>query len=108
MTTGRSKTSDRPPPTSEIPWSGIVVFSVIGGIVLIGILSAAIAGATPKGILTNLGFYVSIAIVFAPTTQLLRLALDAAEALVRIRHLSTQNNCPIPRQFPSSRRPACR
>ena len=65
MTTGRSKISDRPPPTSEIPWSGIVVFSVIGGIVLIGILSAAIAGATPKGILTNLGFYVSIAIVFA-------------------------------------------
>src|SRR6266571_4917592 len=57
--------SDRQPPTSEIPWSGIVVFSVIGGIVLIGILSAAIAGATPKGILTNLGFYVSIAIVFA-------------------------------------------
>ena len=65
MTTGRSKMSDRQPPTSEIPWSGIVVFSVIGGIVLIGILSAAIAGATPKGILTNLGFYVSIAIVFA-------------------------------------------
>src|SRR6266704_1021567 len=57
--------SDRQPPTSEIPWSGIVVFSVIGGIVLIGILSAAIAGATPKGILTNLGFYVSIAIIFA-------------------------------------------
>ena len=51
--------------TRPIPWSEIVVFSAIAGIVLVGVLSAAVAGATPKGILTNLGFYVSLAIIFA-------------------------------------------
>src|SRR6266480_2556672 len=47
------------------PLSEFIVFSLIGGIVVIGILSAVIAGATPKGILTNLGFYVSVAIIFS-------------------------------------------
>src|SRR5256885_1537036 len=47
------------------PLSEFIVFSLIGGIVVIGIISAVIAGATPKGILTNLGFYVSVAIIFS-------------------------------------------
>jgi branched-chain amino acid transport system permease protein len=55
----------RAPLTNELPWSEVIVFGAIGGIVLVGVLSAAVAGATPKGMLTNLGFYVSIAIVFA-------------------------------------------
>src|SRR5947207_16017237 len=47
------------------PLNEFIVFSLIGGIVVIGIISAVIAGATPKGILTNLGFYVSVAIIFS-------------------------------------------
>ena len=65
MTKGSSKGPVRRPPTNEVPWSGVVVFTVIAGIILLGVVSAAVAGATPKGILTNLGFYVSISIVFA-------------------------------------------
>ena len=65
MSQGSSKGPVRRPPTNEVPWSGVIVFSVIAGIILLGVVSAAIAGATPKGILTNLGFYVSISIVFA-------------------------------------------
>jgi branched-chain amino acid transport system permease protein len=60
-----SKSPASAPATPELPWSEVVVFGAIAGIVLVGVVSAAIAGATPKGIATNLGFYVSIAIVFA-------------------------------------------
>src|SRR5439155_26964896 len=40
--------------TGGFPLKEFIVFSLIGGIVVIGIISAVIAGATPKGILTNL------------------------------------------------------
>ena len=48
-----------------LPWSGIVVFSVIMGFVGVGVVLGDLAGASPQGILTNLGFYASIAIIFA-------------------------------------------
>src|SRR5881396_2625924 len=41
----------------KLPWSEIIAFVAIAGVVL--------AGASPQGILTNVGFYASIAVIFA-------------------------------------------
>jgi len=47
------------------PWSEIIAFLAIAGIVVAGVLAGALAGASPQGILTNVGFYASIAVIFA-------------------------------------------
>ena len=65
MASTGSKPVGSKPPMRGPPWSEIIILGVIAGIVLVGVISAAIAGATPKGMVTNLGFYVSLAIVFA-------------------------------------------
>jgi len=49
----------------KLPWSQLIAFVAIAGIVLAGVLAGALAGASPQGILTNVGFYASIAIIFA-------------------------------------------
>ena len=65
MATDASSEVARQAPRPQLPWSGIVVFVVIGGIVIAGVLAGVWAGASPQGILTNIGFYASIAIIFA-------------------------------------------
>lgn len=49
----------------RLPWSEIIAFVAIASIVVAGVLAGVLAGASPQGILTNLGFYASIAIIFA-------------------------------------------
>src|SRR6266571_921523 len=55
----------RPIAFRRIPWSELIAVGVIGAIVLIGGLEGWRVGADTQGILTNIGFYVSIAIIFA-------------------------------------------
>jgi branched-chain amino acid transport system permease protein len=64
MVTSLPKGSVQRRPPRKAPWSWIIILGVIGGILLTGTISAIAAGAAPKGILTNLGFYVSVSIVF--------------------------------------------
>lgn len=52
-------------PRRKVPWSEIVVLAVIVAIVVTGTLAGVLAGASPQGILTNLGFYASFVIIFA-------------------------------------------
>src|SRR3989449_8631999 len=49
----------------KLPWSEIIAFVAIAGIVLAGVIAGVLAGASPQGILTNVGFYASIAVIFA-------------------------------------------
>ncbi len=49
----------------KLPASEIIAFVAIASIVVAGVLAGILAGASPQGILTNVGFYASIAIIFA-------------------------------------------
>src|SRR6059036_33413 len=49
----------------KLLWSEIIAFVAIAGIVLAGVIAGVLAGASPQGILTNVGFYASIAVIFA-------------------------------------------
>jgi len=49
----------------KLPWSEIIAFVAVAGIVAAGVLAGVLAGASPQGILTNVGFYASIAVIFA-------------------------------------------
>ena len=53
------------PAAHKLPWSEIIAFAAIAAIVVAGVLAGVLAGASPQGILTNVGFYASIAIIFA-------------------------------------------
>src|SRR5207247_10329132 len=52
-------------PVPTVAWRGIVAFLAIAGIVGAGVIAGLLAGASTQAILTNLGFYASIAIIFA-------------------------------------------
>src|SRR2546430_10057190 len=49
----------------KLPWSEIIAFVAIAGIVLAGVLAGVWAGVSPQGILTSVGFYASIAVILA-------------------------------------------
>src|SRR5438552_15089791 len=53
------------PAAHKLPWSEIIAFAAIAAIVVAGVLAGVSAGASPQGILTNVGFYASIASIFA-------------------------------------------
>ncbi len=65
MATDDSRQLAQQTPRPKVPWSEIFAFVVIAGIVIAGVLAGVLAGASAQGILTNLGFYASIAIIFA-------------------------------------------
>ena len=65
MSVATSGRAAQPVASRRIPWSEIIALGVIGAIVLIGALEGWRVGADTQGILTNIGFYVSIAIIFA-------------------------------------------
>ena len=65
MTGGASTHVSKQAPVPTVPWGGIVAFLAIAGIVGAGVIAGSLAGASTQGILTNLGFYASIAIIFA-------------------------------------------
>src|SRR2546422_4758470 len=49
----------------RLPWSEIIAFVAVAGIVAAGVRAGVLAGVSPQGILTNVGFYASIGVIFA-------------------------------------------